>query len=214
MQEREKIGQNRLGIGLNFRTHLRFEIAQCVVDILFAINIAGLFRSQLCFKLAQFTLNLSFFERGIGRVQKRHERELPVLRENQTDHTKRCTAQSKRVFRAGWLFVNRPETDQRVELVSQSDSNSNRVLRHKIRWALRLVMLFESRSDGFVFALKQRIFAAHGTLEFRELADNFRGQIGLSQNCRTGCKRRISTDQRCNLACQFADAFNACALRA
>ncbi len=54
-------------------------------------------------------------------------------------------------------------------------------------------MFFNCSGDGIVFALKQRIFAAHRTLKLRELADNFRGEVSLCQNCRARSKLRIGT---------------------
>lgn len=112
------------------------------------------------------------------------------------------------------LFVDRPESDQRVELVGKRHGNGNRVLRHHVGRALRLVMLFQSGGDGFVFALKQRIFAPHRALKFRKLADNFGLQVSLGKHGRTLCKLRVGTHQRRNLRCQFADAFHALPLRA
>ena len=43
---------------------------------------------------------------GLGDVQ---QVDAQAVFQNQTDHTQGRTAQGKRVFGAGWLFVNRPE---------------------------------------------------------------------------------------------------------
>ena len=214
MEEGQKIGQHRLGRCFRLGANLLFIVGQCVVDILLAVDITGVFPGKLGFKLAQLALDLTFFERGKGRTEERQQRELPFLRQQEADHAQCRTTQSKRILRPRRLFVNCPEADQRVELIGKRDGNRNRVFWHNIGRALRLVVFFNRSGDGFIFALKKRIFATHCALKFREFADNFRGEVSLCQNCRARSKLRIGTHQRRNLRSQFANAFNACALRA
>ena len=75
-------------------------------------------------------------------------------------------------------------------------------------------MFLDRRGDGDALALQQRVFAAHGALQFRELADHFGLQIGLGQHRRALGLRRLGTNDRRDLGCQPADALDAFALRA
>src|SRR5215217_7442679 len=70
--------------------------------------------------------------------------------ENQPDHAQGSPAKRVRVFRSRRLLIDRPEADERIELVGQRDRNAHRISRHAIGRPLRLVVLLARGSDGSV----------------------------------------------------------------
>ena len=75
-------------------------------------------------------------------------------------------------------------------------------------------MFFNRRRDGRIFALQQRIAAAHQALRLGEFADDFRHQIRFGECRRARSLCRIRTDQLRQMLRQRHDALHACALRA
>ena len=63
------------------------------------------------------------------------------------DHAQRRPAQRIRVLAPRRLLVDGPEADQRVELVGQRHGDRDRVARHAVGGALRLVVLLDRRRD-------------------------------------------------------------------
>ena len=84
-------------------------------------------------------------------------------------------------FDAGRLLVDRPEADQRVDLVGERDRDRDRIGRHQIVRPFRLVVILAGVRDGFVLALRLGVVAAHQALQLGEFADHFGEQVGLAQ---------------------------------
>jgi hypothetical protein len=120
-----------------------------------------------------------------------------------TDHPQRRPPQRIGVLAPGRLLVDRPEADQRVELVGERDGDRDRVGRHAVARAERLVVLLEARRPR-VLALRQRVVAAHQALQLGELADHLGHEIGLGELRRALGLLRVGADQRRDLARQRA----------
>ena len=70
------------------------------------------------------------------------------------DNAERGAAQRIRIFRAGRLFVDRPEANKRVDLVGERDGNRHRIGRHQIVRPFRLVVVLAGVRDRFILALR------------------------------------------------------------
>ena len=135
-----------------------------------------------------------------------------LILHHQPDHAQRRSAQRIGILAPRRLLVDRPETNQRVELVRQRDRDAHRIGRHAVVRSLRLVMLLDRRAHAGMLALQLRVAPAHQALNFREFADHLRHQVGLRQ--RRGARRKIGVgaDDRRQLARQRPDARDAFSL--
>ena len=134
--------------------------------------------------------------------------------DNQPDHTQRRAPQRIRILAPRRLLIDRPEADQRVDLVGQRDRHAHRIGRHAIGGPLRLVVLLARGGDGGVLALRQRVVFPHQALQFGEFADHFGQQIGLRQMRGALGLFDIGADQRRDLRRQPLDPLDALGLRA
>ena len=119
-----------------------------------------------------------FLERRFN--QTRQPRAKLVI-ENQPDNAQRRPAQRIRVLAAGRLLVDRPEADQRVDLVGERDRDRHWIGRHEIIRALRPVVILAGVGDGFVLALRLGVVLPHQALQLGEFADDFGQEVGLAQ---------------------------------
>ncbi len=74
-------------------------------------------------------------------------------------------------------------------------------------------MIFDSGSNGGIFALKTGIICGHQALKLGEFAHCFRAQIRLGENHGAIHQLFIRTHNACDLSCEFANARNALTLR-
>ena len=137
-----------------------------------------------------------------------------IVLDDQPDHPQRRPPQRIRVLAPRRLLVDRPEADQRVDLVGQRHGDAHRIGRHAIGRALRLVVLLARGGDGGVLALRQRVVLAHQALQLGEFADHFGQQIGLAQLRRALGLLDIGADQRRDLGGEALDARDALGLGA
>src|SRR5262249_15014716 len=96
-------------------------------------------------------------------------------------YAQRSSSEGIRILRSRWLFIDRPEADQRINLVCKRDGDSDRTDRYAIAGAERLIVFYAGRGDRKVLTLRQRVISSHDTLQFREFADHFGKQIGLGE---------------------------------
>ncbi len=136
----------------------------------------------------------------------------PIL-QHDADHAKRRAPQRIGVLAAGRLLVDRPEADERVELVGERDRDRNRRRRNAVVRPLRLVVVFDRRGDARLLALGGRVIATHQPLQLRELADHFGREVGLGEMRRARRKLSVRADLRRKLARQRLDALDPLALR-
>ena len=142
------------------------------------------------------------------------QRQPQLVLDNDADHAERGTSQRVRILRAGRLFVDRPEADQRVDLVGERDRDADRIGRHQIVRALRLVVILDGVGDRLVLALRLGVVAAHEALQLGEFADHFGEQIGLAQQRGALGLGAVGADHIAQLARQRVDARDALGLRA
>ena len=76
----------------------------------------------------------------------------PLSKHDPNDPQRR-SPQRIRVLASGRLLVDRPEADQRVELVSERDRDRHRIGRHAVGRAERLVVLLDGGCDRRLLAL-------------------------------------------------------------
>ena len=134
--------------------------------------------------------------------------------ENQPDDAERRAAERKGVLGAGRLLVDRPEADQRIELVGERHGDGDRVGGHAVGWTDRPVMVLDGRGDRHVLVRGGGVIAPHQALQLGELADHLGDQIGLGKLGGALGERRIGRHQRRDLArqpLQPPDALALCA---
>ena len=78
----------------------------------------------------------------------------------------------------------------------------------------RLVVIADRVGDGGVFAVVERVVAAHHALKFGEFADDAGRQVGFAETRGAFCFRDIGADLRGDLAGQRFDALHPLILRA
>ncbi len=120
-------------------------------------------------------------EAAIRRADLLEKAQAQAAVEDQPDHAQSRPAQGERVLAPRGLLVDRPEPHQRVELVGERHRDGDRIARHPVGGAERLVMLLDGRADAVVLALERRVFAAHQALELGELADHLGDEVGLGE---------------------------------
>jgi hypothetical protein len=108
----------------------------------------------------------------------------------------RCAAKRVGVLGTGRLFVDGPETGQRIELVGERHRQAHGAFRQAVGRALRLVVILDGGGNFCRFALKSCIFAAHQALQFGKLAHRFGAKIGFGEHDSTIDQGRIGTDER------------------
>ena len=101
-----------------------------------------------------------------------NDRHVDPVFQQKPDNAHRRTAQGKRILGSRRLLINQPETNQRVNLVRQSQSNAHRRGRTTILRPLRRVMFRDSIRDSIVFSVVARVITAHDSLQFGELPDH------------------------------------------
>ena len=148
----------------------------------------------------------------LGEHRKQAQSNLVV--DHQPDHAQRGATQRIRVFRSGWLLVDRPEAGENVDLVGERDCDRHRIGGNEIVRPLRLVMILDGVGDGFVLALGLGVVAAHQPLHFGKLADHFGREIGLAKLRRALGLGDIGADERREMACKRNDARDALGLGA
>ena len=142
------------------------------------------------------------------------QRQPQFVLDDDADDAERGAAQRVGVLAAGRLFVDRPEADQRVDLVGERDGDGDRIGGHEIVRPLRPVMILDGVRHRFVLALRLGVVAAHQALQLGEFADHVGEQIGLAQLRRALGLGAIGADQRRELAGERGDARDAFGLRA
>src|SRR3977135_383160 len=92
--------------------------------------------------------------------------------ENQPDDSERRSAQSERIARAGWPFIDREERCEGINFVRERDGNAVNRGRAGVVRAERLVVVSNRVSNARVFADVKRIVATHDALQFGEFTDH------------------------------------------
>ena len=137
-----------------------------------------------------------------------------LIFENDPDHPQRRAPQRIGVLAPRRLLVDRPEADQRVELVGERDRDRDRIGRHAIGGAERLVVILAGRGDACVLALGAGVVVAHQALQLGELADHLGQEIGLGEPRRALRLLDVGADQRRQLAASRSMRSMRSALRA
>ena len=140
--------------------------------------------------------------------------EAQAIFQDDSDHSKGGSSQRIRIFAASWRLTNLPEADQKVELVGERHRDRDRVGRHPVRGADRLVVILDRLSDRRVLPLRERVVLPHQPLQLGELADHLGDKVGLGELRRPLGLVGIGADQRRYLAGELGDARDALALRA
>ena len=122
--------------------------------------------------------------------------------EDQTDDAERRAAKREGVLRAGGLLVDRPEADQRIELVGERHGDGDRVGGHAVGRSDRPVVILDRGRHRQVLAFGSGVVAPHQALQFRELADHLGDQIGLGELGGALGKLGVGRHQRGDLARQ------------
>src|SRR4029079_11588975 len=99
------------------------------------------------------------------RLEEIDQANLEVVLQHGADDAEGGAAQRVRILGAGGLLVDGPEAHQHVELVGKRDGDGNRITRHVIRRADRLVMRGDGVGDLGVLLLLERVVAAHYSLQ-------------------------------------------------
>ena len=141
----------------------------------------------------------------------RNQAQSDLVVQHDPDHPQRRPSQRIGILAPGRLFVDRPEPDQRVDLVGERDSDRDRIGRHQVVRSLRLVVVLAGCGDGCVLALRLGVVAAHQALQFGEFADHLGQQVGLGELRRAPGLVDIGADQRRQFGRQSFDALNALA---
>ena len=180
---------------------------------------ARLRRPRQCFQASRWSRALHASRTIANRVRSRcadrlDERKPQLILQHNPDHPQRRSPQRVGVFAAGRLLVDRPEADQRIELVGERDGDRDRRGRDAVVRALRLVVFLDRVGDARLFALRRRVIAAHQALQLGKLADHFGDEIGLGELRRALGEARVGADDRRQFSRQRGDALDALALRA
>src|SRR5258708_789329 len=101
------------------------------------------------------------------------------------DHPECCSPQGIWFVRSTRLLADAPEADQRIDLVSERDTDGNRFSRDAIVRAQRLVVLLYGEGDRSRLTLCTRVISSHQSLQLGEFANHFGDEIGLGQFSRS-----------------------------
>jgi hypothetical protein len=120
-------------------------------------------------------------EAGRGRRDQFGEIELQLPFEHDAQHAERGTAQAVGIAVAGGALADAEDADQQVEFVGQRDGAPGRRRRQRVTGEAGSVLLLERDGDRLGQAVVERVVAAHGPLQFRELTDHVGQQVALGQ---------------------------------
>ena len=107
---------------------------------------------------------------------------------------------------AGWLFVNRKETNKLIELIGECYSNRHGRCGNRICRALRGVMIANSICDRLRFTVMQRVISAHYALQFGELPNHPSNKVGFGEFGGSFCEYRVGSHSRGDYSDQAAQA--------
>ena len=102
--------------------------------------------------------------------------------DDHVDEAECLAAQCKRILRARRDLAEAERADDRVDLVGQAHDAAGRRLRLAVAGKARLVVLVDGNGDLLALAVKLRVLAAHDALQFRELRDHARDEVGLRED--------------------------------
>ena len=109
------------------------------------------------------------------------QRQPQLILDDQADHAQGSAAQGEGILAAGRLFVDGEHADQRVEFVSQRDTDADRRGRTEIVGPLGRIVFGDGPGDLRLFAVGLRVVPAHDPLQLRELADHTGDEIRLAE---------------------------------
>ena len=148
------------------------------------------------------------------RIEQAVELQPHTVFQQQPDDAECGTAQRIRVLGSGGLFIDCPETGQRVELVGQRHRHGYRIGGHVIGGSKRLVMLLDCQRHGSILASLFGIAAAHLALNLGEFEHHRGLQISLGEKSRAFGFFRIRTNHWCQALRQRHDTLDALTLGA
>src|SRR3981189_2118300 len=80
-------------------------------------------------------------------LKQRSWHKIMLASQGNADHTQRRPSQRIRVLRSRRLLIDRPEANERIDLVRKRDGDRDRIGGHAIVGAKRLVVLLARRRD-------------------------------------------------------------------
>ena len=104
--------------------------------------------------------------------------------DDHVDEAECLAAQCKRILRARRDLAEAEGADNRVDLVGQAHDAACRRLRLAVAGKARLVVLIDGDGDLLALAVELRVLAAHDALQFRELRNHARDEVGLREDGR------------------------------
>ena len=112
-----------------------------------------------------------------------HRGEADLIFQNNPHNAECRSSKSKWILTPSRLLANCPESNKRINLISQGHGNRNWRSGYNIRRALWFIVLGNGIGDFNRLARLQRIIPPHNALQFGEFVDHLRDEIGLTKVC-------------------------------